>query len=108
MTENKSSKIFYWCVIIPLTLIIVYLYNESSDSEHTHDQEIMRERKLSNSRVDNMAHYYAELTAEQSKRHMARIVEIENHHKKEIDQCIKYYDLEIERAKQQVTAELSP
>ena len=95
MTENK---IFYWCVIIPLVLIIAYLHNKGNDNE----------REFSNSRVDNMARYYTQLTAEQSKRHMAQIVKIEAHHKKEIEQCIEYYDLEIERAIRNVSAELSP
>jgi|TARA_R110001583_G_scaffold150059_1_gene302108 hypothetical protein len=105
MTENK---IFYWCVIIPLVLIIAYLHNKGNDNERDHERDIATEREFSNSRVNNMAHYYAELTAEQSKRHMAQIVKIEAHHKKEIEQCIEYYDLEIERAIRNVSAELSP
>jgi len=105
MTENK---IFYWCVIIPLVLIIAYLHNKGNDNERDHEREIATERKFNSSRIDNMAQYYAELTAEQSKLHMAQIVKIENHHKKEIEQCIEYYHLEIERAVRDVSAELSP
>jgi len=110
MTKNnlKEGKLFYWCVIIPLVLIIAYLYNKGNHDARVHEREIATERKFNSSRIDNMAQYYAELTAEQSKLHMAQIVKIETHHKKEIEQCIEYYHLEIERAVRDVSAELSP
>ena len=46
-----------------------------------------------------MAASYTNLLNEQSMRFMAEIVELEEHHKKEIGECVQFYTIALEEAK---------
>ena len=47
-----------------------------------------------------MAESYTNLLNEQSMRFMAEIVELEEHHKKEIGECVQLYTIALEEARE--------
>jgi len=103
-----KERLFYWGTVIPLTVILLYQHDQIVDRETVMIDQIDR----SNKQLEVMADSYTNLLTAQSKRHADEIVTLETHHKKEIGECIEFYDRVVketeDKIRQQVTAELTP
>ena len=95
MTTKTKDRILYWGTVLPLLVVIGLLNSHSKDQE----QIIESLHTISNTQVELMAASYTNLLNEQSMRFMAEIVELEEHHKKEIGECVQFYTIALEEAR---------
>ena len=95
MTTKTKDRIYYWATVLPLLVVIGVLNSHNKDQE----QVIDRLHATSNRQVELMAASYTKLLNEQSLRFTAEIVELEEHHKKEIGECVQFYTIALEEAK---------
>ncbi len=103
-----KNRLYYWGTVVPLSAMLLYMHAQYKDQQAIIDKQ----HNISNRQVEIMAASYTELLTELSKRHADEIVKLQEHHKKEIGECVAFYDQAlseaVEKTRQQVTSELSP
>ena len=95
MDSKVKVRLIYWGSVIPLFGIIVYMYGEYKQQEHNID----RYNSISNRQVQIISKHFTDLLVKQSELHVDQLIEMENHHKQEIDECVEFYGRVLDEAK---------
>lgn len=93
-TRNKE-RLFFWGTVTLLVAMLLFTYFEYKDQESL----VKKGHKISNRQILLAAKSYKQTLDRIKLQHQIEIWKIEEHHRKEIGECVSFYNETIEELK---------